>query len=97
MCIQSEEQVAEEVRKIVKEHKIKSIFVGTDHFPMEDHLKEEMKRLEEMEEGWDFEVSSQLVNITRIFQNVLCGVNLHFRADTGLCSFYFASDITFLA
>lgn len=58
MCIQSEEQVAEEVRKMVKEHKIKSIFVGTDHFPMEDHLKDEMAKLREMEDGWDFDVSS---------------------------------------
>ena len=87
MCIQSEEQVAEEVRKVVKEHKIKSIFVGTDHFPMEDHLKDEMKQLEKMEEGWDFEVSSQIFTV--IFQNVPYCVNLHFRADIGLCSLHF--------
>ncbi len=57
MCIQSEEQVAEELRKEVKEHKIKSVFIGTDHFPMEDHLQEEMDNLKKMEKGWKFDVS----------------------------------------
>lgn len=56
MCIQSEEQVAEEVSKKVQELKARSVFVGTDHVSMQDDLQDHMDKKKADDKDWDLNV-----------------------------------------
>lgn len=62
MCIQSEEQVIEEVSKVVRKLQAESVFIGTDHVSMQDDIQEAMdKKKESKKTKWDLDVSKNMV------------------------------------